>query len=357
TPALAALLCYGGLPPVGVAALGLLTVFAGYTAVYALNDVDVVSAGAGYTPATDTSVAVTVLSVPEDVIYVKGKVTQGGEPKEGVKVSLRLKDKDGQEVETKESPATDSKGLYRIDFTEGLDISEKYDLDRVAPDADDDVMADLEPGKSYTHNIELSDDGDNVAVDGPTQCEQIADYMRGILTSCIGVPQGSSKQAIEQSDAVKSQFGDVIDECPYSDRHDINFWYDQIRLNDRCGAQECINGRTQYCTIDDGSRGVQTCSNEKWSDCVADPPAGCDTSQCPGGCYSNGSCKVYCDTNRCPDGCEVDSTTGGVCSGSVDCSQCDDCQSECDSELGPSEYWDCIEACATSDICNNCSTM
>jgi 4-hydroxybenzoate polyprenyltransferase len=35
----AALLCYGGLPPLGVTALGLLTVFAGYTAVYALNDV------------------------------------------------------------------------------------------------------------------------------------------------------------------------------------------------------------------------------------------------------------------------------------------------------------------------------
>ena len=39
TPALAALLWLGGLPPLGVAALGLLTVFAGYTAVYALNDV------------------------------------------------------------------------------------------------------------------------------------------------------------------------------------------------------------------------------------------------------------------------------------------------------------------------------
>ena len=39
TPALAALLCYGGLPPFGVIALGLLTVFAAYTAVYALNDV------------------------------------------------------------------------------------------------------------------------------------------------------------------------------------------------------------------------------------------------------------------------------------------------------------------------------
>jgi 4-hydroxybenzoate polyprenyltransferase len=38
-PALAALLWRGGFPPVGVMALGLLTVFAGYTAVYALNDV------------------------------------------------------------------------------------------------------------------------------------------------------------------------------------------------------------------------------------------------------------------------------------------------------------------------------
>ncbi|MGB8992356.1 MAG: UbiA family prenyltransferase [Desulfobaccales bacterium] len=36
---MAAVLCYGGLPPLGVCALGLLTVFAGYTAVYALNDV------------------------------------------------------------------------------------------------------------------------------------------------------------------------------------------------------------------------------------------------------------------------------------------------------------------------------
>jgi len=39
TPALAALLWFGGLPPLGVTALGLLTGFAGYTAVYALNDV------------------------------------------------------------------------------------------------------------------------------------------------------------------------------------------------------------------------------------------------------------------------------------------------------------------------------
>ncbi len=38
-PALAALLYLGYLPPLGVTALGLLTVFAGYTAVYALNDV------------------------------------------------------------------------------------------------------------------------------------------------------------------------------------------------------------------------------------------------------------------------------------------------------------------------------
>jgi 4-hydroxybenzoate polyprenyltransferase len=39
TPGLAALLCLGGFPPIGVTALGLITVFAGYTAVYALNDV------------------------------------------------------------------------------------------------------------------------------------------------------------------------------------------------------------------------------------------------------------------------------------------------------------------------------
>jgi 4-hydroxybenzoate polyprenyltransferase len=39
TPALAALLWLGGFPSAGVVALGLLTAFAGYTAVYALNDV------------------------------------------------------------------------------------------------------------------------------------------------------------------------------------------------------------------------------------------------------------------------------------------------------------------------------
>ena len=39
TPALAALLWLGGLPPLSVTVLGLITVFAGYTAVYALNDV------------------------------------------------------------------------------------------------------------------------------------------------------------------------------------------------------------------------------------------------------------------------------------------------------------------------------
>jgi 4-hydroxybenzoate polyprenyltransferase len=38
TPGLAALLCLGGFPPLGVILLGLVTVFAGYTAVYALND-------------------------------------------------------------------------------------------------------------------------------------------------------------------------------------------------------------------------------------------------------------------------------------------------------------------------------
>jgi 4-hydroxybenzoate polyprenyltransferase len=39
TPALGALLWLGGFPSAGVVALGLLTAFAGYTAVYALNDV------------------------------------------------------------------------------------------------------------------------------------------------------------------------------------------------------------------------------------------------------------------------------------------------------------------------------
>ena len=38
TPALAAVLWLGGFPPAGVIALGFLTAFAGYTAVYALND-------------------------------------------------------------------------------------------------------------------------------------------------------------------------------------------------------------------------------------------------------------------------------------------------------------------------------
>ncbi|MDJ0781434.1 MAG: UbiA family prenyltransferase [Desulfosarcinaceae bacterium] len=38
TPALAALLCLGGFPSFGVVILGLITVFAGYTSVYALND-------------------------------------------------------------------------------------------------------------------------------------------------------------------------------------------------------------------------------------------------------------------------------------------------------------------------------
>jgi len=39
TPAMAALLWLGRIPPVGVVLLGLVTAFAGYTAVYALNDV------------------------------------------------------------------------------------------------------------------------------------------------------------------------------------------------------------------------------------------------------------------------------------------------------------------------------
>jgi 4-hydroxybenzoate polyprenyltransferase len=39
TPAFAALLWLGGFPPAGVVALGLLTAFAGYTTVYALNDI------------------------------------------------------------------------------------------------------------------------------------------------------------------------------------------------------------------------------------------------------------------------------------------------------------------------------
>ena len=38
TPGVAALLCLGGFPPARVVMLGLITVFAGYTAIYALND-------------------------------------------------------------------------------------------------------------------------------------------------------------------------------------------------------------------------------------------------------------------------------------------------------------------------------
>lgn len=39
TPGLAAILCLGTMPPLGVTLVGLITVFAGYTAVYALNDI------------------------------------------------------------------------------------------------------------------------------------------------------------------------------------------------------------------------------------------------------------------------------------------------------------------------------
>ena len=38
TPALAALLCLGHFPPLVTTLLGVITVFSGYTAVYALND-------------------------------------------------------------------------------------------------------------------------------------------------------------------------------------------------------------------------------------------------------------------------------------------------------------------------------
>ena len=38
TPALAAILCLGALPPLSTTLVGLITVFSGYTAVYALND-------------------------------------------------------------------------------------------------------------------------------------------------------------------------------------------------------------------------------------------------------------------------------------------------------------------------------
>ena len=39
TPAMTALLWYGGFPSLKIISLGLLTAFAGYTAVYALNDI------------------------------------------------------------------------------------------------------------------------------------------------------------------------------------------------------------------------------------------------------------------------------------------------------------------------------
>jgi len=86
TPALAALLCLGTFPPLSVILLGLLTVFAGYTAVYALNDLvdyrtdlDKVRAG-GYGDGEDFldgvlvrhPLAKGVLTLPEGIMWAAG---------------------------------------------------------------------------------------------------------------------------------------------------------------------------------------------------------------------------------------------------------------------------------------------
>lgn len=86
TPALAALLCLGHFPPLSIILLGLLTVFAGYTAVYALNDlvdyrsdVEKVRAG-GYSDGEDFldgvlvrhPLAKGVLSFSEGVLWAGG---------------------------------------------------------------------------------------------------------------------------------------------------------------------------------------------------------------------------------------------------------------------------------------------
>jgi len=86
TPALAALLCLGHFPPFFTTLLGLVTVFAGYTAVYALNDLvdyrsdrEKVSAG-GYGDGEDYldgvlvrhPLAKGVLTLPEGVLWAGG---------------------------------------------------------------------------------------------------------------------------------------------------------------------------------------------------------------------------------------------------------------------------------------------
>jgi 4-hydroxybenzoate polyprenyltransferase len=86
TPALAALLCLGHFPPVSVILLGLLTVFAGYTAIYALNDlvdyrtdIEKVRAG-GYSDGEDFldgvlvrhPLAKGILSLSEGVLWAGG---------------------------------------------------------------------------------------------------------------------------------------------------------------------------------------------------------------------------------------------------------------------------------------------
>lgn len=73
TPAVAAILCLGRLPPVSVVTLGMLTAFAGYTAVYALNDlvdyrVDKAKIAERGVPSP---------SVDLDAVYVRHPLAQG----------------------------------------------------------------------------------------------------------------------------------------------------------------------------------------------------------------------------------------------------------------------------------------
>ena len=86
TPALAALLCLGGFPPVTVILIGLITVFAGYTAVYALNDVvdfhtdrEKARMGAFEAPGDDLDAVLVrhpmaqgLLSYPEGMVWAMG---------------------------------------------------------------------------------------------------------------------------------------------------------------------------------------------------------------------------------------------------------------------------------------------
>ncbi len=73
TPGLAALLAFGGFPPFPVIVLGLLTAFAGYTSVYALNDVvdyrvDLEKARQGFLQESGSDL---------DAVYLRHPVAQG----------------------------------------------------------------------------------------------------------------------------------------------------------------------------------------------------------------------------------------------------------------------------------------